>query len=545
MTKAFVPLFTNNLRVMFGLSKDFKQRRKDIAVYCLLAVLILPVLVFLCVGVYYISKNATAEMIVGMISSIMFASEIVVLFFGVQSAISLLFFAKDNELLMALPVTGLDIFLSKFLTIYLLHLGLALLIQLPIVLVLGIAAEIKSFSFYFLGLLGSMLTPFIPLFIVTIIAVPLGYVISYFKRNNFIGTIFVLLLFGGFFAGYYYLIFAFQNGAQSGAIDMEAMQNAMKIMSYIIYPNTFIATSMVTTGLTAFKNFAIFFAIIVGLAAISILLSAFLYKNSARRNFEGSSKKALKAKDNNVKSVTSSLLTRDLRTCLGDTSSAINYLIGLVLPPIIMIMMSLIYGNNPQMGGDSPMICVAASLTFVFGCGMNYFAIVAFSREGRQMDVLKMLPVQNKIIINQKILLSCGYCLAIDLILLVSMFIAKINYVVVLMLFISVLFAGFATSVICIYFDLKSPNFVWNTHKELFKNNSKSLISLVLALPLMIIAIVGIICLDVVFASKINDEIMRKFLGLLPALICSIGYACLAIFWIYPKLEKMYECLEI
>ena len=138
----------------------------------------------------------------------------------------------------------------------------------------------------------------------------------------------MLLLFGGVFAGYYYLIFAFQKGAQSGVLDMNAMQEAMKIMSYIIYPNTFIATSMLTTGLTAFKNFAIFFAIIVGLATISVLLSAFLYKSSARRGFESGSKKVLKEKDNEVKSITSSLLTRDIKSCLGSTASAINYLIG-------------------------------------------------------------------------------------------------------------------------------------------------------------------------------------------------------------------------
>ena len=103
-----------------------------------------------------------------------------------------MFFAKDNELLMSLPVTGLDIFLSKLTTIYLLHLGLALLLQLPIILTIGIGAAIKNAGFYILGVLGSFLTPFIPLLAITIIAVPLNYIISYFKRNNIIGTIAVL-----------------------------------------------------------------------------------------------------------------------------------------------------------------------------------------------------------------------------------------------------------------------------------------------------------------------------------------------------------------
>lgn len=545
MTRAFVPLLKNNLRVMFGVSKDLKQRRKDIVIYVVLAVLMLPILASACVGIYFLSKYADMAIIASMISTIMFASELVVLFFGVQSVISLLFFAKDTELLMALPATGLDIFLAKFTTVYLLHLGLALILQLPVVLAAGIGAAIKNATFYILGFLGSLLTPFIPLFVIMIIAIPLGYVISYFKRNNVIGTILVLLLFAGFFGGYYYLIFAMQNGVQNDNFDVEKLQNIMKILSYIVYPNTFIASSMVTTGLEAFKNFAIFFAIIFCLAVFSVGIAALLYKGSARRGLESGGKTKVKAKENEVKSTSSALLIRDLKSSLGETSSAINYLLGLVITPIIMIMMSLIYGGDNQPGGIAPLVCVAASLAIIFGCGMNYFAIVAFSREGRQMDVLKMLPVRNQTIINQKITLSVIYTILIDLILLVTMFFAKLHFMTVLMLALTVLVAGIAIDILSIYFDLKSPNFVWNNNKELFKNNSKALISMILALPILIVAVAGVICFDVVWANVFADEILRAFISLLPCLIVSFGYLLYALTLVYPKMDALYNNLEI
>lgn len=546
MTKAFLPLLANNFKIMFGLSKDFKQRRRDIAVYVALSVLMLPILIIACIAVYYISRNMTMDMVASAIASIMFLSEIIVMFFAVMSSISVLFFAKDTELLMALPVTGLDIFLSKLTTVYLLHLGLALLIQLPVVLVMGIGAAIKSAGFYILGILGSILTPFIPLFIISIIAVPLGYVISYFKRNNIIGTIIVLLLFAGFFAGYYYLIFAMQNMAQGGSLNMESIQSAMKIMSYIIYPNTYLANSMVTSGLEAFKNFGIFFAIIAGLAAISITISAFLYKGSARRGLESGAKGNGKVKDNQVQSPAQSLVLRDLKSCLGETSGAINYLMGLVIVPIVMIMMSLIYGGDNQPGGSAPVITIAVSLAMVFGCGMNYFAIVAFSREGRQMDVLKMLPVPDKMVVNQKIALASLYTLLMTLVLIVSMFIAKVHYVIVIMTVLSVFIAGNAVNVIVINFDLKSPNFVWNTNKELFKNNSKSLTSLVLALPLLLVSVISVICFGAIWPDLFGDNIsLNYFISMLPTLGCSLLYALFAAVCVYPKMLQKYECLEI
>ena len=83
MTKAFLPLLKNNLRLMFGLSKDFKQRRKDIAIYVALGILILPVLVIGCLVFYYLAQNMPIENLTNIISSVMFASEFMVLFFGV------------------------------------------------------------------------------------------------------------------------------------------------------------------------------------------------------------------------------------------------------------------------------------------------------------------------------------------------------------------------------------------------------------------------------------------------------------------------------
>lgn len=543
MTRAFLPLFTNNLRVMFGLSKDYKEKRKQIMIYVALCVLVLPMLVLLSVGVYYIAKNSDIVMLTSLISSIMFASEIIVLFFGVMSALSLLFSSKDTEMLLALPATGIDIFVSKFVTLYLVHLGLALLIQLPVILVLGIGASIKSVAYYTIGFIGSLLTPFIPLFIIAIIAVPLGYVVSYFKRNNIVGTIVVLLLFGGFFAGYYYLIFAIQGTATDGNINMESMKVAMDIMSYIVYPNTFIATSMLTTGVESLKNFGIFFAIIAGLAIISIGLSAVLYKRSARSGLETSVKKNSKKKENEIVSVDKSLIARDFKSCMGETASAFNYLLGLVLAPIVMVMLSVVYGQGAYPKGV--VSSCASIIATMFSCGMNYFAIVAFSREERQMDVLRMLPVANRKIINQKIGLAMCYTFVINLILIISMIIARLHYITIIMLTVIVILGGLATNVLCIYYDLKNPNFTWNNTKELFKNNSKTLMAMLFGLPLVLVSFVGSLISSVVFADYFKNDIISNIVGLVPALLLAIIYVGVALQVYYPKLDKLYECLEI
>ncbi|MDE6967896.1 MAG: hypothetical protein K2P12_04480, partial [Clostridia bacterium] len=303
--------------------------------------------------------------------------------------------------------------------------------------------------------------------------------------------------------------------------------------------------SMITTGMEAFKNFGIFFAIIMGLAALSVGIAGFLYKNSARRGLEVGNKNNGKAKDNSVQSLKSALLKRDLKTCLGETSSAINYLIGFVLAPIIVIMLSFIYSNNPEMDSRYVMEIVSVFIVFMFGGGMNYFAIVGISREGRQMDVLKMLPVSSKTIINQKLMLSAIYTLVMAAILMASMFIAKLNFVLIMMLTLSILFAGNATNIFALHYDVKAPNFVWNNYKELFKNNYKSLNSMLLCLPIMIIGVISIICVDIVFAGQIPNTNLSCFVKMLPVLIASIVYLVVAVVYNYPKILETYEKIEI
>lgn len=554
MTRAFFPILKNNFRVMFAIGKDKKSKRKAIAMYSLFALAFLPLFGLIGYMIYNVI-NLLMQVMSGeqlnivlsqLVSSTMFASEIMVLFLGLVTTISLLFNSKDTELLMVLPAKPLDIFLAKFVTIYLLQLGLALLIQIPILLMVGIVAKIKISAYYILGILGSFLTPFIPLFVISIIAVPCQYIISFFKRNNFIGTIVALVLFTAFFGLYYYLIFAVQNSAISGGMSTEEIQNILKILEYIVYPNKFLSASMFTSGIQELKNFSIFLAIIVVLGLVCILLSSVLYKGAIRRGLESSAKTNAKQKDIKEKTPISALILRDVKCCFGDTSMALNHLVGLIIAPIIICIMGVTFPTMTEAESDG-MLQVASSIScvsIIFGCGMNYFAIVGFSREGRQIDLLKTMPVSAKIIINQKLVISCIYTFLIATIIVISMLIAKLNFVYAFLEYIILLFAGNAINIIVLYRDIKNPNFVWNNTKELFKNNFKSLISMLLSFLVLIVQMVCLIVFPSLMPNNINES-LYSLAVLAPTLIVSLLFLIVAMCVYYPKLKKEYNTMEM
>lgn len=125
------------------------------------------------------------------------------------------------------------------------------------------------------------------------------------------------------------------------------------------------------------------------------------------------------------------------------------------------------------------------------------------------------------------------------------MIIARLHYITIIMLTVIVILGGLATNVLCIYYDLKNPNFTWNNTKELFKNNSKTLMAMLFGLPLVLVSFVGSLISSVVFADYFKNDIISNIVGLVPALLLAIIYVGVALQVYYPKLDKLYECLEI
>ena len=90
-----------------GLISAFKENKKKQITYILLSLLIAVPLLVILVLVGYSVAGVTAEMGIfdAFLSMLMTASQLIVIFFGTFAFMSVMFFSKDNEFLLSLPVS--------------------------------------------------------------------------------------------------------------------------------------------------------------------------------------------------------------------------------------------------------------------------------------------------------------------------------------------------------------------------------------------------------------------------------------------------------
>lgn len=507
-----------SLRQYFGLPKDKKARHKKIGLGVLLAACFVPIIALVCISVYAVGGYALAQgKALYILGAIMFISQILVLFFGSATFMAVMYHSKDNEFLNTLPVKPLTIFLSKFTIIYLSNIILSMAILLPSMITIAISGAAANVTlgaqYYIFGLLGTLLTPMVPLLLISIISMPLAYLGRFFKRYQMLSTIVYILMFVAFFVGYMLVMLNMQTGIAGGdgsevdvAIMMDGVIKTFAIMSKIIYPNLWLASAMV--GQKIAINALLYFGLIIVVSALAIFLAAFMYKRNSLRFLEVSFNKNAKEKAFKSQSQVKALIVRDLKLCMRDTSLAINCLLGIILAPL-MVGMFVFMGRTMTGGAD---LLYISAMVYAMGvmmlAGTNYIANIAISREGEKFYMVKYMPISVNDYIKSKRFLSMSY-LAIGSVLVTLVgAIATKNWVIAVFLPINAFLFGTAMSEMGIYRDLKNPMLNWISVKQILKQRTSTLIPMLFGMVELIVFVIFAVVLMMLAKIGIWAEIL-------------------------------------
>lgn len=499
----FKTLLKLNIKQYFGMPKDPQLRKKKIIAEVIIAVCFIPIIALLCAGIYFMSGAMNEYNVLdSLLSSSMLAAQVMVFFFGIVSFLSIMFFSKDNEFLLTLPVKPVHIYLSKLFVVYLSHLLLSTLLLAPILIMTAISVKITSVMYYVLLPFAILLVPLIPLLIISLFALPIAYLVNFFRRNNLFATIFGIVGMVIFFGLYFFGIMSVQSSVGEGNMNMEAIGNVLKIVSLIGYPNLVLSRAMLGVGNIA-ANTAIFFAIILVVGALAIVLSILLYRKCATKFLEtgttsGKAKK-LKASGSQLKS----LIIRDVKMLTRESSLAINSLMGLILTPLIIGIMSFSIPSFtgaevslPKIGMDLSKMSMGLFMSTMMLIGTNYLAILAISREGDKFYMLKYMPINTKTLIKSKLILADIYVITGAFICSIIFLVAKIHIINVLAYFIGISLIGMGMNGFCVGRDIKKPKLDWMNAKQLLKNNTTTLIPILMSMLIGIVMLISSILLS-------------------------------------------------
>ena len=163
-----------------------------------------------------------------LVSVILLATQIITLLFAVGNLITTLYQSKDNELLMSLPASPNQIFVSKILVVYVQEVIINTLFTLPMLLAvafIGGAANGFGWLFFLMMPFMMLILPLLPLGLASLISVPACYVLKFFKKHIALSVATLILVIAGIIGVYVWGISQITEGFNIASKQLETVRN--------------------------------------------------------------------------------------------------------------------------------------------------------------------------------------------------------------------------------------------------------------------------------------------------------------------------------
>lgn len=553
-----------------GLRPDRSKNKKAglIAVYIVLGLAYISIIAG---GITLIAYAAPfmkkANLLAELVTLIYIIGIGMVVVFGIISLLTYVYFNKDAEFTASLPIKPGKVFLAKLAIVYIYELAAFAAIVIPLLITTGIVTS-QGVIYYLSILLGFFLAPAFPLAIASIVAIPLMYVVSFFKNKGAFTTIFMMIIYGVFFGFYFYGVMKLQSSGEEIGNNIENMipnmsatlQSISKIF-YPVYAIACLATGKVLYGLnvplSGLINLGISVGSLLALLIIAYFISNAVYQQSTIRQNE-SAKTVVKAEKTESRSALKALMIKEFREIIRTSAFGFQCLAGAILLPLILILMSFNMGNvgNAAELSGNLLSNINYALCFGFllmlGSGMNVTSSTAISREGKNFYLSKIIPVDYTTQIKAKVYLA----LIINLITvfigyIFSIFVYRLSVIEIIFFPIVLAMYSYGYAFATIRFDLKEPKLNWTTPNEAVKNNKTAtvptLINMAVSFLIMILLIVLYVMLNV-FGTQANLPdylvILIKIGAWLLITGAAVAFAVISRIRLFGSVGGLYEKIE-
>lgn len=374
-------------------------------------------------------------------------------FGSVFNTFATLYKAKDNEMLMSLPIPASYILLVRLFGVWFWGTVYESLVFLPAIIVYWIHGSHS---------VGAVISGCVMLLLLSVLVLSLSCILGWIvaqisakiKHKSFV-TVAISIL---FFAGYYYVYFKAYSMLQSLLLQVSQIGERVKGAVYPLY----------IFGMAGLGNVPAMF----GTAVVVIGLFAIIYLVLSRSFFHlaSSGHTNVKAKYDGSIGKQKSLFFTMLLKEKGRFVSSANYMLNCGLGTVVLLVSSvaiLIKGSavkeilaENSMGQD--MILVLACAGICFMAAMNDITAPSVSLEGKNLWIIKSLPIPMEVVLKAKIglhmivtgvpVLICCICL---IFVLRPGVLASLVLIAASLLF-TLLSASFGLAV-----GLKMPNLTW------------------------------------------------------------------------------------
>ncbi|MDR1069108.1 MAG: hypothetical protein LBL36_07700 [Clostridiales Family XIII bacterium] len=313
------------------------------------------------------------------------------------SASALIFGAKDNDLLLAMPIKPSVILISRLLVLlaseYLFALVVALAAFIP--WVVGGYATAAGVVYFFIDI---VLLPLLALAISLLLAWLLGLITSRLRRKNLVTLVISL----GFLFAYFYFCFNMQRYMQELVMRGEEIAAAFRTAMPPFYA---FGRGIADAGLGDVLHFILWAAVPF---AVTVFLLSANYRKILTAN-RGAAKIAYKEREAKSRSMLAALTRKEMAHYLSRPMIILNCSFGALVMIIgaaaLLVksdeVLSSLAAVLPALGGVNAAALCAAMLLFIISC--NNLSASLISLEGNNLWIAQSLPAPGPAILMSKI----------------------------------------------------------------------------------------------------------------------------------------------
>ena len=438
-------------------------------------------------------------------------------FIGVTGSLftanSTIYHARDNELLLSMPIPQWMIVFVRMAMIYLVSAAFEIMVMFPVCLLYQAATDAPIWTIAF-QIVSTLLLPVIAVAVSCFIGW-LSAIVNSKIRQKAVFSVITSLAFIGVFYVIYWNLYTY---LQLIIANAETVGGVMKLFLYPFYQ-----FGRASEGnIFGFLIFAILMAAIAGL--VVKLISANFVELAAKTQVVARRKAKTSEKTGKAESITKALYKKEFQRFTSSSVSMLSCAMGSIMLCMIGVMCFfagewIITTFMGMKEGPTELFPLIAMLLITMLISMNSISATSISLEGKHLWMLKVLPVTPWQVFQAKLGVHVVVTAIPATFCTVSFGIAgKVNLINLLLM----IAAGIVFSIFCgllgLLCNLRFPNFNWTNEAQAVKQNMSVITATFLPWAVLIV-----VALIIFFMYLMGGSISKCLISAI-ALICSISF---------------------
>ena len=448
------------------------------------------------------------------------------------SAINLLYYSKDNEYILPLPLKPSQIVIAKTNVLLVTEYFIVAILGLIPLSIYGILTY-ANILYYIEMVIVLLIFPIIPILISSLLVFIVMSFAKFTKnRNRFqlIATILILVI---------VFIASFAMGNTDSSPE-ELVQMVMKANGMVeLVKNAFPTLGMAIESLTNVNigiqllNIILLIATTAIIYALYVFVGQKLYLKGAVGNLYSGKKNKKKIDEKKAfknSTIFKTYVGKEFKILLRNPIFFMQCVLPAILFPILIIGMTIL-GINEESNGQaidfanmfinktSIYIGIGILCVIQFFLMFIYISVTAISRDGQNASFMKYIPVKYMKQIDYKVMPNIIMTSIMSIItVIIAGILIKADILYLLLILITSIIMGVFQSYVLIIVDLKKPKLEWNSEYAVVKQNMNLIWSVVISL----ISITVLIILGVVLENTFNSFILTGIIALVYLLVTII-----------------------